>query len=111
MNEDIRTKAQNRLMMSCLTDLSKQLQWNVDGRMQWLHKLDWKDIMSAGLRRHQRMALGIDGGFVLLGQRTSLMIISEMSELVTICHAFGDERGVKWSRTSLGRDVPDEACA
>lgn len=32
-------------------------------------------------------------------------------EFITFIHAIGDERGVKWSRTSLGRDVPDEVAA
>ena len=34
-----------------------------------------------------------------------------MSELIDFLHAFGDERGVQWSRTSLGRDVPEEVFA
>ena len=64
-------------------------------------------VASAG----QRVAQGIEGGWVMLGQRTSKMTEAEMSELITLAHAFGDQRGVQWSRTSLGRDVPDEVCA
>lgn len=109
--EKLCSDAQGRLMWSALNDLSKQLQWPVDGRMQWLDKEDWKHVMSAGLKRHQRIAAGIDGGFVLLGQSTKKLKVGEMAELITIIHAFGDERNVRWSRTSLGRDVPDEVCA
>lgn len=108
---ETRSKAQNDLMWSALGDLSRQLEWPVDGRMQHMDADDWKHVMSAGLKRHQRIAAGIDGGYVLLGQKTSKLRVGEMAELITIIHAFGDERGVKWSRTSLGRDVPDEVCA
>lgn len=103
-----RSQAQNDLMWSALTDLSRQVEWPVDGRMTRMDAEDWKHVMSAGLKRHQRIAAGIDGGFVLLGQSTRKLKVAEMAELITIIHAFGDERGVKWSRTSLGRDVPDE---
>lgn len=43
---------------------------------------------------------GIDGGFVVLGQSTSRMRVSEMRDLITIIHAFGAERGVKFSDES-----------
>lgn len=109
IEEKLSSDAQRRLMWSALGDLSRQVQWPVDGVMQWLDKDDWKHIMTAGLKRHQRMAAGIFGGFVLLGQSTKKLLVGEEAELITIIHAFGDERGVKWSRTSLGRDVPD-AC-
>jgi hypothetical protein len=55
--------------------------------------------------------MGRVGGFVMLGQRTSKMTIGEMADLITLGHAFGASNGVIWRRTSLGRDVPDEACA
>lgn len=109
--EELMTPAQKRLMWSALTDLSRQVQWPVDGRMQWLDKEDWKYIMSAGLIRHHRIAAGIEGGYVLLGMSIRKLSIEDGAMLITIIHAFGDERGVKWSRTSLGRDVPDEVCA
>jgi hypothetical protein len=79
-------------------------------RGQRLDDEAWKDMATAALKR-QRVVPGIDGGFVVLGTRTSRMTIGEMSELIDFLHAFGDERGVKWSRTSLGRDVPEEAFA
>ena len=105
---ETRSAEQNALFWSALNDISKQVEWPVDGRLSKLEPDDWKHILSAGLKRHQRIAAGIDGGFVVMGQSTSKLTKAEMSELVTLCHAFGDERGVKWSRTSLGRDVPEE---
>ena len=62
-------------------------------------------------QRHHRIAAGIEGGYVLLGMSIRKLSIEDGAMLITIIHAFGDERGVKWSRTSLGRDVPDEVCA
>ncbi|EME1833560.1 recombination protein NinB [Cronobacter sakazakii] len=45
----------------------------------------------------QRSAPGINGGFVVLGQSTSKMKVSEFSELLELIYAFGAERGVQWS--------------
>lgn len=106
-----RSTEQNALMWSCLADLSRQVFWPVDGRMQKLDPKEWKDVLSAGLTKHQRVAQGIEGGRVMLGQRTSRMTVAEMSDLITLAHAFGDAREVHWSRTSLGRDAPDAAFA
>lgn len=80
-----------------LTDLSKQLQWPVDGELQWLSKEDWKVIMSAGLKKHQRIAKGIEGGWVMLGASTSRMKVGEMSDLITLMLAFGVERDIQWT--------------
>lgn len=103
-----RTLAQNALMWSILTDLSQQTKWAVDGEMVALDPEEVKDILTAGLRKHQRMARGIDGGLVILGMRTSRMTKAQMSDLIELAYAVGAERGVRWRRTSLGRDVPDE---
>lgn len=106
-----RSTEQNSLLWSILTDLSRQCEWAVDGQMVKLPPEDVKHILTAGLKRHQRMARGIDGGLVILGQSTSRMTVGEMAELITLGHAVGDERGVRWSRTSLGREWPDEVAA
>ena len=103
---ETRSTAQNSMLWSCLADLSRQVEWHG----QKLDDEAWKDMATAALKR-QRVVPGIDGGFVVLGTRTSKMTIAEMSELIEFLHAFGSERGVKWSRTSLGRDVPDECFA
>lgn len=89
-----RTQAQNALLWAVLTDIARQVQWSVDGKMQHLEPEDWKHILTAGLRKNHRIAQGVDGGFVILGQSTSRMTIAEMSELIELCHAFGAEHGV-----------------
>jgi hypothetical protein len=91
-----RSLEQNAKMWAVLTDIAHQVQWPVDGKMQYLAPEDWKDILSAGLRKSQRVAAGVEGGFVMLGQRTSRMRVGEMVELIELAHAFGAERGVVW---------------
>ena len=92
-----RSLDQNALLWSVLTDLSKQVKWYD----QTLTKEEFKDLLTAGLKK-QKAVPGIDGGFVMLGTSTSAMTKEEMSDLITLAHAFGDERGVKWSPTSIG---------
>lgn len=99
---ETRTIKQNAMMWSCLTDLSKQVDWYG----QKLSPDDWKHVLTASLRK-QRAVPGIDGGFVVIGLSTSKMAVAEMTELIELSHAFGSDKGVNWSVTSLGRDALD----
>lgn len=91
-DDPIRTQDHSDLMWGMLTDLSKQLQWPVNGSLVYMDKDDWKNVMTAGLRRHHRIAAGIDGGAVVLGMRTSKMRKSEMNDLIALMEAFGANR-------------------
>jgi len=93
----LRTDEQNRLLWALLTDISRQVMWPVDGELVNLDKEDWKHILSAGLKRHQRIAKGIDGGFVELGLSTRKLTKPDMAMLLEICMAFGAEHQVQWS--------------
>lgn len=86
-----RSDAQNRRLWAMLADVAAQVDWYG----QKLTPEDWKHIFSASLKR-QKAVPGLDGGFVVLGQSTSKMTKSEMSELQTLMEAFGAERGVKF---------------
>ncbi len=101
MPDILRSDEQNRRMWAMLTDLSKQLQWPVDGEMQWLTPTDWKVIISAGLKRHQRVAKGIEGGFVMLGESTSRMKMKDFADMITLMFAFGADRGIVWSDPTM----------
>jgi hypothetical protein len=92
-----RSTDQNSLLWSILTDLSRQVIWHG----QKLTKEEYKDLLTAGLKK-QKAVPGIDGGFVMIGASTSNMTKEEMSDLIALAHAFGDEREVKWSPTSTG---------
>lgn len=104
IEQEKRSQEQNQLMWSVLTDLSRQVMWHG----QKLTKDEYKDLLTAGLKK-QRAIPGLDGGFVVLGSSTSKMTKQEMTDLITLAHAFGDEREVKWSPTSIGEqhDVPE----
>lgn len=101
-----RTLDQNAKMWPMLTDVSEQVLWPVDGELQYLFEEDWKDIFTAALRKHQRMAKGIDGGVVMLGSRTSKMKKPEFSDLVEIIYAFGSQKGVVWSEPKPKVEMP-----
>jgi hypothetical protein len=102
---DSRSLAQNRLMWSCLRDLSQQVEWD-GGRFD---EEGWKDLITATIHG-QRVVRDLEcTGLVSLsrGRSTSDMTIAEMVEVIEYAHAFGDLRGVRWSKTSLGRDWPE----
>jgi len=94
-----RTIDQNKLMWALLTDVSRQVKWPVDGQMEYLSPEDWKHIFSSALKRSTRVAQGIEGGFVILGQYTSKFTKPEMSDMIELITSFGNEREVKWSDT------------
>ncbi len=97
-----RSIEQNARLWALLTDVSLQVEWPVDGKLQRLSPEDWKEIFTAGLTKHQRVAQGVEGGFVMLGTRTSRMTVAEMCDLQTLIEAFGAERGVRWSDPHFG---------
>lgn len=94
---ETRSAEANRKMWAMLRDLSRQVPWVVNGRTVKMGEDDWKCVITAGLRKEQRIAAGMDGGWVMLGQRTSKMTVREMSDLIEIMTAFGAERGVVWT--------------
>jgi hypothetical protein len=56
---------------------------------------EWKDILSAAFRRETvRVAMGLDGGMVMLGARTSTMGKKEFSEWLDFLNATAALRGV-----------------
>lgn len=82
----------NACMWAHLTDISRQVVW-------YGNKLDpseWKDVISAGLKK-QKIVPDIFGtGFVSIGARTSKMSIKEMSDMIELSLSFGIEHGVKF---------------
>jgi hypothetical protein len=92
-----RSLDQNALMWSLLGQISKAVDWYG----QKLSSEDWKDVLTASLRR-TRVVPGIDAGtFVPLGMRTSQMTKEEISDLLELIYAFGAERGVKFRELEL----------
>lgn len=79
-------------MWAMLTDVSRQVDWYGER----LTKEEWKTVMTAALRK-QRAVPGIDGGFVVLGDKTSEMDKTELSELMELIEAFGAQKDVRFS--------------
>jgi hypothetical protein len=92
--ESQRTQDQNDRMWAMLGDVSQQVTWYGTK----LEDFEWKDVFTAALKRH-RVVPGIDGGFVVLGMRTSKMSIRLMSELIELMFAFGADPAhpVQWT--------------
>lgn len=87
----MRSLEQNRLMWANLEDIAQQVVWFG----QKLDKQEWKDVLTAGLKK-QKIVPGIEGGFVVIGARTSKMSIAEMNELIELSTMFGAQQGVKF---------------
>ncbi len=93
---DSRSLAQNRRMWAMLTDIAQQKQGCVNGKMVWLKEEEWKIIFSASLKGELRIASGLNGEAVVLGESTSKMTIKKMCDLQELMAAFGAENGVKF---------------
>jgi hypothetical protein len=92
-----RSGLQSNMMWGLLTDISRQVDWHG----QKLSPDDWKEMISAALKQ-QRVIPGLEGGFVVLGARTSRMTVSEMSAVIEYCYAFGAQRGVVFFTDKVG---------
>ena len=90
-----RSDDQNSKLWPMLGDVAKHVDWY--GRK--LSANEWKDVFTAALRKSE-VVPGLDGGFVVLGQKSSTLSKSQFSDLITLIYAFGAERGVVWSEPS-----------
>lgn len=94
--EATRSLEQNAAQWPILQAFADQIQWPVNGAMVSMEPSEWKDLLSAAFRRETvRVAMGLDGGMVMLGMRTREMSKSEFSEWLDFLHATAAARGVK----------------
>jgi len=92
---DNRNLDQNAAMWPILEAFSRQLKWPVNGQMVTMTPEEWKDVLSAAFRRETaRLAMGLDGGVVMLGMRTSKMTKPVFSEWLEFLHATAAARDV-----------------
>ena len=95
VSEPTRNLDQNAAMWPILQAFSDQLQWPVNGAMVWMTPDEWKDVLSAAYKREAvKVAMGLDGGVVMLGCRTSKFTVREMSEFLEFLHATAAARDV-----------------
>lgn len=90
-----RNSEQNALLWVYLTEFSRQLVWPVNGQMVKLTPDEWKDVLSAAYKREsQRVAMGLDGGMVMLGMRTSQMGKRQFAEFIEFIQSVAADREV-----------------
>lgn len=97
IEEEGRTLEQNALMWPLLECFADQILWPVNGAMVKLDAADWKDLLTAAFKSEtQRVAMGLNGGMVMLGMRTSKMSKRQFSEFIEFLRAAGADRGVNF---------------
>ena len=90
-----RTLEQNAAQWPILEAFAKQKQAVINGRLEWVEAEDWKDILTAAFNDELgRVALGLDGRMVLLGQRTSKFDKQRFSEWLEFLNAAAVAHGV-----------------
>lgn len=95
ISEPTRSLDANAAMWPILQAFSEQLQWPINGRMVKMTPDEWKDVTSAAFQNETaRLAMGLDGGVVMLGLRTSQMGKKRFSEYLDFLNATAAERGV-----------------
>jgi hypothetical protein len=91
-----RNNEQNAAQWPILDAFSKQLLWPVNGQMVKMTSEEWKDVLTASFKNETaRLAMGLDGGVVMLGKRTSRFSKKVFSEWLEYLHAVAAMRGVK----------------
>ena len=95
VSEPTRNLNQNAAQWPILQAFADQLQWPVNGRMVWLSADEWKDILTAAFERETvRVAMGLDGGMVMLGSRTSEFSKKRFGEWLEFLHATAADREI-----------------
>jgi hypothetical protein len=93
--EPSRTLDQNAAQWPILEAFAKQLLWPINGQMVQITSDDWKDILTCAFRNESpRVAMGLSGGMVLLGQRTSKFNKRDFAEWMEFLHATAIDRDV-----------------
>ncbi len=90
-----RNLEQNAAQWPILAAFSKQLLWPVNGELVKMTDEEWKDVLTAGFKQETtRLAMGLEGGVVMLGKRTSRFGKKVFSEWLEYLHAVAAMRGV-----------------
>ncbi len=92
-----RTTEQNSAQWPYLEGFSKQMQWPVNGVNMWLSRDDWKDILTCAFEGevNPRVAMGFDGGVVMLGRRTSKYGVKKFCEWYEWLQAAAALKGIE----------------
>lgn len=90
-------KAINSKERAHLQAFSQQLLWPVNGQMVKMSDENWKDVLTAAFEgeTNPQLAMGLNGGVVMLGKRTSKFGKKRFSEWLEFLHAVAVDRGVQ----------------
>ena len=95
VGEATRNLDQNAAQWPILQAFADQLQWPVNGAMVWMTAEEWKDVLTAAFKRETvRVAMGMDGGMVMLGSRTSEFGKRQFSDWLEFLNATAAARDV-----------------
>ena len=95
ISEPNRSLEQNAAQWPILQAFADQLEWPVNGIMSKLEPDEWKDILTAAFENETvRVAIGLNGGLVMLGKRTRTFSKKKFSEWLEFLHATAAHRGV-----------------
>lgn len=95
ISEPTRNMEQNSAQWPILQAFADQLQWPVNGKMEWITPEEFKDVLTCAFRRESvRVAMGMDGGMVMLGSRTSKFSKAQFGEWLEFLHATAADRGI-----------------
>ena len=90
-----RNLGQNAAQWPYLDAFSKQLQWPVNGAMVFMEPAEWKEVLTAAFKGETvRLAMGLNGGVVMLGVSTSKMSKPVFSEWLEFLIATAAMRNV-----------------
>lgn len=95
VRESRRNLDQNAAQWPILEAFSLQLNWPVNGHMTRMSAEEWKDVLTAAFEKERRVAEGLNGGHVFIGQRTSYYSKARFSEWLDFLHSVASERGVE----------------
>ena len=88
-----RSLEQNAALWALLSEFAERLEWPVNGRMVNMDAEDWKHVLTAAFRQESaRLAMGLNGGVVMLGSRTSKMDKRTFGEFLEFVNAVAAER-------------------
>lgn len=91
-----RSIPQNSRLWAMLTDVARQAEWAGQKRTPEV----WKDLFTGAVKAASgglEIVPGLEGGFMILGLRTSEMSVGEMKELQDYIEAWGAQHGVVFS--------------
>lgn len=96
-----RTLDQNAAQWPILEAWSRQKMWFINGSKTRMSAEEWKDVLTAAFEGETspRLAMGLNGGVVMLGRRTSKYNKARFSEWLDWLMAASVEMGVNVDKT------------